>query len=236
MRTFTVIVVDDHPLIIRYVKQLCTFHENIEFLSGFNNPLDAKAFLEKNKVDIVILDIEMPKMTGLELASFIKPPTYFIFSTSHENFALDGFKLSAIDYLLKPYSYDVFERAVNRAIRMIALEEGIQEGLDSTLVVKSNYNKTKIVLKDILYIESIDDYVIIYRENAEAVKVRKSLKAMLEELPRDQFVRVHRSYVVPFSRITSFQKSKIVLGEKELPLSSSYKDEFIEIMNGRKTV
>jgi DNA-binding LytR/AlgR family response regulator len=159
MRTFTLIVVDDHPLIVRFVKQLCTYHNNIEFLRGFNNPLEAKAFLDHNKVDIVVLDIEMPNMTGLELASFIKPPTYFIFSTSHENFALDGFKLSAVDYLLKPYSYDRFEVAIDRAIRMISLEEGLLEGAEPVLVVKSNYNNAKLVLKEIQYIESIDDYV-----------------------------------------------------------------------------
>lgn len=233
MRTFTLIVVDDHPLIVRFVKQLCTYHNNIEFLRGFNNPLEAKAFLDHNKVDIVVLDIEMPNMTGLELASFIKPPTYFIFSTSHENFALDGFKLSAVDYLLKPYSYDRFEVAIDRAIRMISLEEGLLEGAEPVLVVKSNYNNAKLVLKEIQYIESIDDYVFIYRDNAQPVKVRKSLKAMLDELPRDKFVRIHRSYIVPYARITGYQKSRVCIGEKELPLSASYKNEFLASMNDR---
>ena len=234
MRTFTVIVVDDHPLVVRFVKQLCSYHQNIEYLSGFNNPLDAKTYLEKNKVDIVILDIEMPNMTGLELASFIKPPTYFIFSTSHENFALDGFKLSAIDYLVKPYSYEQFEKAIDRAIRMISLEEGVHTSLDSTIVVNSNYNKTKVAVKDIQFIESIDDYVLIYRDNAETVRVRGSLKSILHELPRDQFIRIHRSYIVPFSRITEFQKSKVLLGGKELPLSGSYKEEFLEVMSKKE--
>jgi DNA-binding LytR/AlgR family response regulator len=233
MRTFTLIVVDDHPLIVRFVKQLCTYHNNIEFLRGFNNPLEAKAFLDHNKVDIVVLDIEMPNMTGLELASFIKPPTYFIFSTSHENFALDGFKLSAVDYLLKPYSYDRFEVAIDRAIRMISLEEGLLEGAEPVLVVKSNYNNAKLVLKEIQYIESIDDYVFIYRDNAQPVKVRKSLKAMLDELPRDKFVRIHRSYIVPYARITGYQKSRVCIGDKELPLSASYKNEFLASMNVR---
>jgi len=234
MRTFTLIVVDDHPLIVRFVKQLCTYHKNIEFLRGFNNPLDAKEFLNKNKVDIVILDIEMPNMTGLELASFIKPPTYFIFSTSHENFALEGFNLSALDYLLKPYTFNRFEIAVDRAIRMISLEEGLLEGAEPMLVVKSNYNNTKLVLKEIQYLESIDDYVFIYRDNASPVKVRKSLKAMFDELPRDKFVRIHRSYIVPFSRITEYQKSKVCIGEKELPLSASYKDEFLASIANRE--
>ncbi len=233
MRTFTLIVVDDHPLIVRLVKQLCSYHENIEFLKGFNNPLEAKAFLDENRVDIVVLDIEMPNMTGLELASFIKPPTYFIFSTSHENFAIDGFELSAVDYLLKPYSYDRFGTALDRAIRMISLEEGQQTALSSTLIVKSNYNNTKLVLKEIQYIESIDDYVIFYRDNGAPVRVRKSLKAMFQELPADQFIRIHRSYVVPYSRITEYQKTKVYIGEKELPLSESYKADFLASMKAR---
>ncbi len=234
MREFTLIVVDDDPLIIRFVEQLCSSHEKIRFLGGFRSPLEAKQFLSENAVDIVILDIEMPDMSGLELAAVIKEPTRFVFSTSHSEFALEGFNLAAVDYLLKPYSFERFKKAVDKIIRIHMLEEKSQVKEVPTLTVKSSYSNTKLPLEDICYIESIDDYVIIVRDSGPELKIRKTLKNMLQELPEDQFVRIHRSYIVPYSRITGYQKSKVFIGEKELPLSASYKDVFLEKVKNRK--
>lgn len=234
MRAFTLIVVDDDPLIIHFVEQLCSFHENIQFLGGFKSPLEAKEFLSANVVDIVILDIEMPGMSGLELAAVIQEPTRFIFSTSHSEFALEGFNLAATDYLLKPYAYERFRTAVDKIIKIHTLEEKSQVKEAPTLTVKSSYSNTKLPLEDICYIESIDDYVIIFRDNGPELKIRKTLKNMLQELPEDQFVRIHRSYIVPYSRISGYQKSKVFIGEKELPLSASYKEVFLQNMQNRK--
>lgn len=234
MREFTLIVVDDDPLIIHFVEQLSSFHSGIRFLGGFRSPLEAKQFLSENKVDIVILDIEMPDMSGLELATVIQEPTRFIFSTSHDEFALEGFNLAATDYLLKPYAFERFKKAVDKIIKISTLEEKLQVKENPSLTVKSSYSNTKLLFDDISYIESIDDYVIIFRENGPELKIRKTLKNMLQELPDDQFVRIHRSYIVPYSRITGYQKSKVFIGEKELPLSASYKEEFLQKIQNRK--
>ncbi|MNJ90853.1 Sensory transduction protein LytR [compost metagenome] len=234
MRAFTLIVVDDDPLIIHFVEQLSSFHPDIQFLGGFRSPLEAKLFLSENKVDIVILDIEMPDMSGLELATVIQEPTRFIFSTSHDEFALEGFNLAATDYLLKPYEFERFKKAVDKIIKIGSLEEKVQVKENPSLTVKSSYSNTKLLFENICYIESIDDYVIIFRDNGPELKIRKTLKNMLNELPEDQFVRIHRSYIVPYSRITGYQKSKVFIGEKELPLSASYKDEFLQKMKNRK--
>lgn len=234
MREFTLIVVDDDPLIIHFVEQLSSFHNEIKFLGGFRSPLEAKQFLSENKVDIVILDIEMPDMSGLELATVIQEPTRFIFSTSHDEFALEGFNLAATDYLLKPYAFERFKKAVDKIIRISTLEEKAQVKENPSLTVKSSYSNTKLLFEEICYIESIDDYVIIVREKGPELKIRKTLKNMLQELPEDQFVRIHRSYIVPYSRITGYQKSKVFIDEKELPLSASYKEEFLQKMKSRK--
>lgn len=234
MRIFTLIVVDDDPLIIHFVEQLSSQHPKIQFLGGFRSPLEAKDFLSRNQVDMVILDIEMPDMSGLELATVIEEPTRFIFSTSHDEFALEGFNLSAVDYLLKPYTYERFKTAVDKIIRIHNLEEQSKPKETPALIVKSSYNNTKLLLEQISYIESIDDYVIVFRDEAPEVKIRKTLKNMLLELPADQFVRIHRSYIVPYAKITGYQKSRVFIGEKELPLSASYKDEFLKNMKERQ--
>jgi DNA-binding LytR/AlgR family response regulator len=231
MRIFTLIAVDDDPLIIHFVEQLCSNFPEIQFLGGFQSPLDAKAFLSENKVDIVILDIEMPDMSGLELATVIETPTRFIFSTSHDEFALEGFNLSATDYLLKPYTLERFKIAIEKVIKIITLEEKSQTA--PALIVKSGYSNTKLLVEHICYIESIDDYVIVFRDDGAPVKIRKTLKNMLQELPEDQFVRIHRSYIIPYARVSGYLKSKVFIGEKELPLSDSYKEEFLRKMKSR---
>ncbi|MNY21058.1 LytTr DNA-binding domain protein [compost metagenome] len=135
---------------------------------------------------------------------------------------------------MKPYEFERFKKAVDKIIKIGSLEEKVQVKENPSLTVKSSYSNTKLLFENICYIESIDDYVIIFRDNGPELKIRKTLKNMLNELPEDQFVRIHRSYIVPYSRITGYQKSKVFIGEKELPLSASYKDEFLQKMKNRK--
>ncbi|WP_343631666.1 LytTR family DNA-binding domain-containing protein [Fluviicola sp.] len=233
MRSYTLIVVDDNPLVIGLVGQFCKNHKDIVYLKGFHEPLEALDYLSKHAVDIVILDIEMPNLNGLEFAKMIQPPTKFIFSTSHKNYALEGFELSATDYLLKPYSFERFELAVNKAINLINMEEASKPAAEAAIVVKSSYSNVKLFLKDIQYLESVEDYVIIHLDNEEPVKVRSTLKGISEELPKEEFVRIHRSYIVPLFRVTEYRKTKVLVGETELPVSVSYKDDFLNLMKNR---
>lgn len=233
MRAYTLIAVDDNPLVIGLIGQLCKNHPEIVYLKGFNDSLEALDYLSKHAVDIVILDIEMPNLNGLEFAKKIQPPTRFIFSTSHKNYALEGFELSATDYLLKPYSFERFAMAIDKAINLINMEEASKPAAEAAIVVKSGYSNVKLFLKDIRYLESVEDYVIIHLDNGDSVKVRSTLKGISEELPKEQFVRIHRSYIVPLLRVTGYRKTKVLVGEIELPVSESYRTDFLDRMKNR---
>lgn len=165
-------------------------------------------------------------MNGLELASKIQAPTKLIFSTAFERFALQGFELSAVDYLLKPYSHARFGIAVDKAIKLIRLEEKEPQTEQVNLKFKHDYGQVIIPARTIRYIESINNDLVIYRIEEVPFKVRKPLKTLMDELPSEEFIRIHRSYVVAFRHIVSYKKTSVCIGDKVLPVSPSYRDHF----------
>lgn len=227
-KKYKMIAVDDEHLSTRLIENFSKNHARLTYLQSFNDAETALQFISKQNVDIVILDIEMPEINGLEFAKKCPPQTKIIFSTAYHQFAIEGFNLSATDYLLKPYSVERFNTALEKAIHQLDLESKIRTVSSPEaeyIIVKSNYVNQKIPLNLIRYIESFDDYITIHLQDKDPVIVRKSMKKILEEIPDDKFMRIHRSYAVSLDKVVKFQKSRVVIGETELPVSNQYKDQ-----------
>lgn len=228
-KKYRLIAIDDESPSIRLIEKFCSENSNLWFLEGFTSAQKALDFLSANTVDLLFLDIEMSGMNGLEFARKCPKNVKIIFSTAFEQFAIEGFNLSAIDYILKPYSIDRFNQSVDKAIRMIELES-LQKP-EEEIIVKANYSNKRIKLDSILYIESLDDNITINLIDNETVTFRNTLKAFTQELPDNKFVRIHRSFVIALDKITSYQRNKVVVGDKELPIGLQYKDAFLAILN-----
>lgn len=214
------IAIDDEPLALQVIREYC---EKIPFLKlqeKFTNPEDAKSFLATNPVDLLFLDIQMPDCNGIELYRSLKNKPAVIFTTAFKDFAVEGFNVDAIDYLLKPFDYARFLKAVYKAKEYLEFISSKDLEL-SSIFVKVNYELMKINLKDIDLIEALDDYIKIHIK-PHPVLTLMTLKGIQEKLPSKEFIRVHRSYIVPVNKIERFNRQKITVAGKEIPVGSSY--------------
>lgn len=223
----TCIAIDDEPLALSLLEKYIERFNALTLLRVFEDPAEAVAYLKGHAVDLIFTDINMPGITGLELVSGLNRKPMVIFTTAHKKYALDGFELEAIDYLLKPISPERFERAVQKAFEQYRLRN--PDETEASIVVRSEYKMVKIELSDIEYIEAMEDYIKIHRFSADyPVLTLMSLKGILEFLPASQFSRIHRSFIVPDAQVRSIQGKKVKLRSgRELPVSDSYLD-FIE--------
>ena len=226
----TAIAIDDEPLALQLVSGYVEKTPGLKLLAGFDNPLDAMDFLAKEAVDLIFVDIQMPDLTGIEFTrSLVKGPKV-IFTTAYEKYALDGFKLDVVDYLLKPFSYEEFLKAVQKVQRLIKLEKGVPDQVDANnefLFLKSDYKIKRINFNDILYIEGLKDYVKVYTQNSpKPVMSLTTIKLLESKLPGAKFMRVHRSFIVNLEKIDTIERSRIVFGKTYIPVSDQYKDKF----------
>ncbi len=219
------IAIDDEPLALQIISQYC---EKIPFLqleNIFTNPNDATIqYLSENKMDLLFLDIQMPDINGLQLYKNLTNKPLVIFTTAFKDFAVEGFNVDAIDYLLKPFDYNRFLKAAYKAKEYQEFLSSQELQLNS-IYVKVNYEMMKINLKDIELIEALDDYIKIHIKPYPVLTLM-TLKSMQEKLPNKEFVRVHRSYIVPISKVDKFNKNKILVAGKEIPIGSSYSDVY----------
>ncbi|PTN08478.1 LytTR family DNA-binding domain-containing protein [Mangrovibacterium marinum] len=229
------ITIDDEPLALKLLAAYVEKTPFLELAGSFDNPMDAMDFLSENEVDLIVLDIQMPDLSGIEFARVQSSKAKLIFTTAYEKYALEGFKLSAIDYLLKPYSYQEFLVAVNKAKKQIDLEGSAATTLEANnqfLFLKSEYKIRRINFNDILYVEGLKDYVKVFLAHEEKpILSLSSMKAMEEKLPVDQFMRVHRSYIVNLNKIEVIERSRIVFGKNYIPVSDQYKEKFQDFLN-----
>ena len=204
---------------------------NLEFLQlkkVFTNPDEANEYLKSNKIDLLFLDIQMPDINGMQFYKNLTNPPQVIFTTAFRDFAVDGFNVDALDYLLKPFEFDRFLKAINKAKEQMEYL-AIQEVNSNSLFVKVNYEMKKINLKDIELIEALDDYIKIFIKPVPILTLM-TLKSVLDKLPQHEFIRVHRSYIIPISKIEKFNKNRIFVAGKEIPIGSSYSDIFDKLM------
>ena len=228
----TCIVVDDEPLALEVIKKYIAKIYFLELKGSFTDPFEAKQALDNSKVDILFLDIQMPDMNGIEFSKTIASKNIaVIFTTAFSEYAVEGFNVDAIDYLLKPIEYDRFLKSVYKAKEYIDYLNN-QELNQGYLFVKSDYQMVKIILKEIVYIEGLDDYIKIYLPT-RAVLTLMTLKTIMQQLPSNEFIRVHRSYIVPISKIDHVSKSKVKIAEKEIPIGVSYSESFFVAMENK---
>jgi two-component system, LytTR family, response regulator len=226
----TCIAVDDEPLALEVLKKYIAKIYFLELKGTFTDAFEAKKALDVESVDLIFLDIQMPDINGIEFSKLVnKKTTAVIFTTAFSEYAVEGFNVDAIDYLLKPIEYDRFLKAVYKAKEYIEYTNS-QELAEGYIFVKSDYQMMKINLKDIIYIEGLDDYIKIYLPQ-RSVLTLMTLKTIMLKLPPKEFIRVHRSYIVPISKIANISKSKIKIGDKEIPIGISYSESFFAEMD-----
>ena len=217
------VAIDDEPLALELIKTYVARFAELEMLQVFDDAVSGAEFIRKIPVDILFVDINMPDITGLDLVRSLEEKPIIIFTTAHRKFALEGFELDAIDYLLKPISFERFSKAVKKAIEYSRYKnQQISEPTES-LFVYSEYRLIKIPFADIEYIESVEDYIKIHLSNAKPILTLMPLKKVLEKLPADKFRRIHRSYIVAIEKVNSILNRKVQLSfSTELPISDSY--------------
>lgn len=234
------VIIDDEPLAVDIIESYIQQVGGMEIVAKCNNPLDAITILNKNQVDLVFLDIEMPNITGIDLVKTLDNIPQFIFTTAYPQYALEGFDLNATDYLVKPIPFNRFLKAVSRAKEKYELEKGSPDNNASTqspqneiknnfIFVKSEYDNVKINTDDIMYIQGLKDYIKIYVEGSnKAILTLSNFKEIQNKLPDNQFIRIHRSYIVNTSYIKSVQKTKIVIDDIRIPIGETYKNEVLK--------
>lgn len=228
MKTISCIAIDDEPLALTIIKNFCQRKGGLE-LHTYSEPRIGLEAIMREKPDIIFLDIEMNSITGLEIAQKLPQQSVFIFTTAHAQFALEGFNLDATDFLHKPFAYDRFEIAIDKAIRRL---ESMQRQKPETIVVKQEYNNIIIPVDDIMYIEAMENYTKIYRLNGKYILSRTNLKNIQSMLPEDLFVRVHKSFIVPVKYIFSYSYNQLTLQDKNtvIPIGRTYIEEFMKRM------
>lgn len=225
----TCIIVDDEPPAIRLLEKYVERIPSLEKLAVFSDSLKALEFLNTNTVDVVFLDIQMPQLTGLQLSKIIGDNVKVIFTTAYPDFALEGFDLNATDYLLKPIAFERFYKAVSKLTEgSKTVQAQYTPTNEYTFIKTDGKNKfTKVFLDDILYIEALQNYVSIHTTNGATI-THSSLKNILDGLPVNDFIQIHRSYAIAVKHIETTDSFSVFIKEKELPLGSTYKEAFFK--------
>lgn len=231
MSNLKCIVVDDEPLAREGIEILIDEIPNLLLINQFSNASSANDFLITNDVDLIFLDIEMPGITGIEFLSNLKKEILTIFTTAYSQYALEGFKLNVVDYLLKPIRKNRFVQATNKAREIFLLKNAHQynatkEILDYTYVA-ADRKYYKVFFKDIIYIEGLKDYVIIHLSDSNKILPAINLKTITTQLPSNMFARVNKSYIINIQSIKNIETEKIDLGTIAVPFGKSYKEDFL---------
>ncbi|WP_437921091.1 LytR/AlgR family response regulator transcription factor [Sphingobacterium sp. LRF_L2] len=238
MKVLKCIVIDDEPLALRLMETFIAQTPFAELLATCDNAIEGMELLRKTDADLVFLDINMPKFNGMELARWMQQQSfklpYIIFTTAYNHYAIEGYKVNAVDYLLKPFGYEEFLRAMGKVLQMIEKEVVVSTAKkdEDVLFVKVEYQWVKVYYDDILYIEGLKDYVRFYLRSQEKTLLSlTSLKVLEEKLPSSMFLRVHRSVIVALKSISSITKNSLFIDEKEISIGDQYKEAFKTIVD-----
>lgn len=218
------VIVDDEPLALDVLKQYILQTSQLHLVQSFSDGIAGEKFLVENPVDLLFIDINMPDKSGTDIVKQLTQKPMVIFTTAYRNYAAEGFELDAVDYLVKPISFERFTKAVQKAVEFSTLKK-LSRGEEDNLFVRSEYQLVKINFTDILYIESVEDYLKFHLITGRPIMTLMTMKAVLEKLPANGFARIHRSYIVSLSKVRSIINRKVTLvNGVELPVSNSYVD------------
>ena len=234
MRSIRCCVIDDEPLALALIKDYVEKTPFLQLVNAFPSASSAIRTIIEEDIDLVFLDIQMSELNGTEFARVVPPHCRVIFVTAFDKYALEAFRVNALDYLLKPVNYSEFMEAANKALRWFVMEEraNAQGDVEDCIIVKSEYKLVQIPIDDILYIEGLKDYVKIYLEGAGGcIMSLMSMKTFESGLPSSRFMRVHRSFIVQMSKVRMIERNRIVFGKQYIPISDTYKNAFNEYVS-----
>lgn len=231
----TCIIVDDEPMALQLLESYVLRTPYLQLEGKFSNGIEVLQFLhEKKQIDIIFMDIQMPEIDGLELSKKIPIQTKIIFTTAFDQYAIEGYKVNATGYLLKPFNYIEFLEATEKAKQLLLPTKNKEVEIPDYIFVKSEYKQIKIFLNDIIYIESMKDYVKIFlTSQSSPIVTLLSLKKLNEELPKENFMRVHRSFIVSLEKIEIVEKNQIVFGKQRITIAEPYREQFENFINAR---
>ncbi len=226
--------IDDEPLALELLEDNISKVPYLQLVASCSNPLQAMKALEEQQVDLIFLDIQMPGLTGLQFIQSLSQKPMFILITAYEKYALEGFNLDVVDYLVKPVSLERFIKACNKARELYQLKlQGNNQTHDKPadfIFVNVDYSLLKVVIDDIMWVEGLKDYIKIHlKSSSRPVITRMTMKSIEEQLPAAKFIRIHKSYIVAVAFITSVRKSTVMIGPEELPVSDTYQEALMKL-------
>lgn len=229
------IAIDDEPLALRQITSYINKTPFLELKESFESPIEALSYIQNNKVELMFVDINMPDLNGLDFVKSLDNPPKIIFTTAYSEYAVEGFRVDAVDYLLKPIDYVTFLKASNKAKSWFNVQENKQpeqiKSNDDFLFIKSEYKIIRIKLEDIKYIEGMREYIRIHLANDKPIMTLLSMKAMEAQLANKNFMRVHRSYIVNLNKISTIERNRIVFDKVYIPVSDQYKEVFHQFID-----
>lgn len=226
----TCIIIDDEPLAVDLLESYASKIEDLEVIGTFNNALDALKVLRAQPVDVLFLDIQMPEITGIEFKKIISKDIKVIFTTAYSEYALESYDLDAVDYLLKPITFQRFLKAVEKLNTKTVTTASTEAEKNDYLFVKTEYRHQKISFSDILYLKGLSDYVAIQTKDSKVLTLQ-NMKDFEKSLPKNKFIRVHKSYIVALEQIEFIERNRIVIEGEYIPIGATYKDAFWNTIN-----
>jgi DNA-binding LytR/AlgR family response regulator len=231
------LIVDDEPLALDVLETFVQRLDNLELVGRCSNAVEAYNYLQTEDVDLIFLDIQMPKLTGIEFLKSLSNPPKVIFTTAYRDYAVEGYELNAIDYLLKPIAFERFLKAVAKvtsvtqpaAAPTVATPHVASNYQDAYIYLKADKKMVKVMLADILYIESLKDYIRVKTDTKEVISYQK-ISFLEEKLPKDKFLRIHRSFIVALDKVQAFSATTVELGKVEIPIGRFYKNDVLQVL------
>lgn len=229
-----VVALDDEPHALELIKRFSGQAGLATSLELFTRPMEAIRYINQHSADLLLLDINMPGISGLEFRKQLPTSVMVIFATAYSEHAAEGFNLNALDYLLKPFSFDRFAAAMHKAHARYTYTHSPVTPLEEYISLRVNYALVKIPLEKILYVEGMNDYIRVYLEDQSPVLSRTTLKALEDKLPPTSFMRIHRSYIIPINKIQAARHRTVTIGRQQLPVGLAYEEKFSEMLGRQK--
>jgi two-component system LytT family response regulator len=236
------LIVDDEPLALNILEDYVDKIPFLQLVRATTNPIEALTVIREKEIDLVFLDVQMPELTGIQFLKIASGRVKVILTTAYPQYALDGYDLDVIDYLLKPIAFERFYKSVQKAqailhpaqqpVRVEPVLRQQQDFLSDFIFVKTEHKIQKLYLNDILFIEGLKDYISIFTP-AERIITLQNMKKMEDALPTRHFMRVHKSYIVSINKIDSIERSRISIGDRTIPVGDTYRDDFFKVVDGK---